>query len=107
VTKHYNHLGNLSKYCSKPPEDDIPTRKKFSFSGKSFTSRMKRRSLDPTTRISAMLPSESTDNLDVKNEVVKPSEDKIPNFPKRPLRRLSPEDRLKSMLENESETKDR
>ena len=68
---HYNQFKSNRDYCSKPPENDAPTKKKFSFSGKSFTSRMKKRSLDPTTRISTMMPLEPSET------VPEPSE----NFP--------------------------
>ena len=60
---HCRQLKSNRDYCSKPPENDAPTKKKFSFSGKSFTSRMKKRSLDPTTRISTMMPLESSETV--------------------------------------------
>jgi len=53
-------LKNNRDFCSKPPKDEnnLP-KKNFSITGKSFTSRLKKRSLDPATRISAMMPLKS------------------------------------------------
>lgn len=74
---------------------------------------MKKRSLDPTTRISTMMPLEPSETVPEPSETFPPKKDddlktgtgqnNVPNFPKRSPRRLSPEDRLKSMFDSDSE----
>ena len=75
VAVHCNQLKRNRDYSSKPPENDAPTKKKFSFSGKSFTSRMKKRSLDPTTRISTMMPLEPSKTVPEPSETFSPKKD--------------------------------
>ena len=75
VAVHCNQLKRNCDYSSKPPENDAPTKKKFSFSGKSFTSRMKKRSLDPTTRISTMMPLEPSKTVPEPSETFSPKKD--------------------------------
>jgi len=72
---------------------------------------MKKRSLDPTTRISTMMPLEPSETVPEpsenfptkKDDDFKTGQNNVPNFPKRSSRRLSPEDRLKSMFDSDSE----
>ena len=82
---HCNRFKSNRDYCSKPPENDAPpTKKKFSFSGKSFTSRMKKRSLDPTIRISTMMPLEPTETIPEPSETVSEPSETFP--PKKDVR---------------------
>ena len=81
--------------------NDQPTKKPIS--ARTFASRWKRRSLDPTTRISSMLPDEKK----FENQSTSQSENSTQNSqtfePSKPLqfkkRRLSVEDRLKDMMD--------
>lgn len=100
---NHNHIENHRAYCSKPPSENELPKKKFSFSGKSFTSRMKKRSLDPSTRISAMMPLEG-ENVPKNTTNVSGSNTTSEN-PKRTLRRLAPEERLQSMIDENSDDK--
>ena len=83
--------------------NDQPTKMKNPLSARTFASRWKRRSLDPTTRISSMLPDEKK----FENQSTSQSENSTQNSqtfePSKPLqfkkRRLSVEDRLKDMMD--------
>lgn len=83
---------------SKPPDENQEDPKKKSVpSAKSFASRWHRRSLNPTARLVAMLPKEDQPTIQA-NKITE-------NKPKI-KRKLSPEDRLKALMNDDNkETK--
>ena len=93
----------MSQNSDNSSGNEQPTKVKNPLSARTFASRWKRRSLDPTTRISSMLPDEkkleSQSSPQSENSTQNPQTfDHI-----KPLqfkkRRLSVEDRLKDMMD--------
>ena len=80
---------------------DQPTKKPLS--ARTFASRWKRRSLDPTTRISSMLPDEKKLEIQSTPQSENSTQNSQTFEQNKPLqfkkRRLSVEDRLKDMMD--------
>lgn len=83
--------------------NDQPTKMKNPLSARTFASRWKRRSLDPTTRISSMLPDEKKFESQSTSQSENSTQNSQTFEPSKPLqfkkRRLSVEDRLKDMMD--------
>ena len=83
--------------------NDQPTKMKNPLSARTFASRWKRRSLDPTTRISSMLPDEKKLEIQSTSQSENSTKNSQTFEQNKPLqfkkRRLSVEDRLKDMMD--------